>query len=182
MKPKILPLLILLFFIFPFVLQAQNPLKIGHVNIQELVQRHPAMDSIQAILEKETSDMEDIYGEMLSEHEAKLKAFEAESSTYSEIKKEAKQTEIMELAQKIQSYNQTAQQRLQQRNMELIQPVYREINQEITNVAGHANFSYVLDISNGSVAYVSPESENITPQVLEKIGAKDKVQKTEGEE
>ena len=181
MKPQFLPLIILLSF-FTFKLQAQNPLKIGHVNIQELVQKHPYMDSIQAILEKETKDMEDIYAEMLSEHETKLKAFEAESATFSEIKKEARQTEILELAQKIQNYNQTAQQRLQQRNMELIQPIYQEINQEIANIAGYAKFTYVLDVSNGSVAYVDPGSENLTSQVLKKIGATNSVQSVESKE
>ncbi len=156
-------------FFFACGLKAQNPLKIGHVNVQELVEDHPSMDSIKAVIEKEQKEMEELYSEMLTEHENKMKTFEAESSGYSDFVRKAKQKEIMQLAQKIQDYNQSAQQQLQQRNIELIQPVYAEINQEITNVAGAANFSYVLDISNGSVAYISPDSEDITPLVLERL-------------
>ncbi len=162
-------LLIPLLFITLFNLQAQNALKIGHVNVQELVQKHPHMDSIRTVVEKESEEMQQIYEEMLAEHEKKLKTFEAENEGYSDFVKDTKQTELMELTQKIQSYNQGAQQQLQQRNMELIQPVYKEINQEISNIAGYENFSYILDVSSGAVAYMAPESEDITKKVLEKI-------------
>ncbi len=153
-------------------MKAQSTLKIGHVNVQELAQKHPDMDSIKAVLEKEQADMQTIYDEMLTEHEKKMKEFEEESAGYSDFVKQTKQNELMELVQKIQNYNQSAQQQIQKRNMELIQPVYQDINQEITNVAGAGNFSYILDVSTGSVAYISPESEDITPLVLEKIQKK----------
>jgi len=168
MSYKHLLLAVSLLFIFCGV-QAQQTLKIGHVNVQELVQKHPAMDSIRVLLQKEQTEMEQVYSEMLDEHEARIQKFEKESDGYSDFVKKTKQEEIMEQAQKIQDYNQNAQKQLQQRNMELIQPVYQQINQEIANIAGAANFSYVLDVSNGSVAYISPESEDITPLVLEKI-------------
>lgn len=149
-----------------FSLNAQNSLKIGHVHVQELAQKHPDMDSVRAVVEQETKDLEEVYGEMLAEHESKLKAFEEESDGYSEFIRTTKQNEIVELAQKIQAYNQQAQQQLQKRNMELIRPIYEEVNEEISNIAGKNNFTYILDVSNGAVAYISPESEDITPLVL----------------
>ena len=151
------------------VTSAQNSLKIGHVNIQELVQKHPMLDSLQTIIEKESKDMQEIYDEMVAEHEAAIEKFEAESSTYSDFVKQTRQKEILEQSQKIQAYNQTAQQQLQNRNMELIQPIYQEINQEISNIAGAQNFTYVLDVSAGNVAYISPESEDLTPLVLKAL-------------
>ncbi len=171
MKIKYLLLTLSLLFILCGV-QAQQTLKIGHVNIQELVQKHPAMDSIKVLLQKEQTEMEEVYNEMLEEHEARIQKFENESDSYSDFVKKTKQEEILEQAQKIQNYNQSAQQQLQQRNMELIQPIYQQINQEITNIAGQNHFTYVLDVSTGSVAYISPESEDITPLVLERIKAK----------
>jgi outer membrane protein len=168
MKFKSLLFSILLFSTYCGV-QAQTALKIGHVNVQELVQKHPTMDSIQTILNKESADMQEIYDEMLAEHEKKLAAFEAESAGYSDFAKKAKQTDLMELAQKIQAYNQSAQQQIQKRNMELIQPVYTDINQKIANIAGYDKFTYILDVSNGSVAYISPESSDITARVLEEL-------------
>lgn len=163
-------LLLIAIVIFSFLnAKAQNPLKIGHVHVQELAQKHPDMDSIRLVVEQETKDLEEVYGEMLAEHENKIKTFEEESDGYSEFIRTTKQNELIELAQKIQAYNQSAQQQLQQRNMELIRPIYEAVNQEITNIAGKNNFTYILDVSNGAVAYLSPESEDITPLVLEQI-------------
>lgn len=164
--------LISLFFIISTIATAQQTLKIGHVNVQELAGKHPSMDSIRAVVEQETADMQQIYEEMLAEHENKLKTFEDESAGYSDFIKTTKQNELMELVQKIQNYNQTAQLQLQQRNRDLIRPIYEEINQEIANIAGADNYSYILDVSAGTVAYVSPESKDITLFVLEAIGGK----------
>ena len=151
------------------VANAQNPLKIGHVNIQELVQKHPMLDSLQTVIEKESKDMQEIYEEMIAEHEAAIEKFEAESDTYSDFVKQTKQNDILEQSQKIQNYSQSAQQQLQNRNMALLQPIYKQINQEISNIAGAQNFTYVLDVSAGNVAYISPKSEDLTPLVLAAI-------------
>lgn len=171
MRAKILLFSVLLFSTFIGV-QAQQTLKIGHVNVQDIVRKHPAMDSIKTILENESKDMEGIYAEMLAEHEKKMASFEAESASYSDFVKETRQKEIMELAQKIQTFNTGAQQQLKEHNMELIQPIYNAINQEISNIAGYQKFSYILDVSTGAVAYISPESEDITALVLEKVQKK----------
>lgn len=150
-------------------LKAQSILKIGHVNIQELVQKHPDMDSIRALVQQETKDLEEVYAEMLAEYENKIKKFEGESAGYSDFMKDAKQTEIVDLEKKIENYRQNAEQQLQQRNRELITPIYTEINEEIANIAAYNKFTYILDVSNGTVAYISPESEDITALVSEKL-------------
>ncbi len=157
---------------FSYVTVAQNSLKIGHVNVQELVQKHPKMDSIRAVVAQESEDMQEIYDEMIAEHENKLADFEEKSETWSGFVKESKQAELMALVEKIQNYNQSAQQQMQQRNMKLMQPIYNEINQAISNVAGYQKYTYILDVSTGSVAYISPESQDITVRVLEELQKK----------
>lgn len=162
---------VLFCFIFQFS-QAQSILKIGHVNIQEIVQKHPAADSIKKILEAETKEMEDLYNEMIVEHDTKLGVFEKEQSGYSEFVKNSKQKELAAIVQKIQEYNQTAQQQLQRRNMELLKPIYEQINSLINDISVKNNFTYILEVGSGTVAYAAPNSENITPLVLEKLKRK----------
>lgn len=153
-------------------LKSQPVLKIGHVNIQELVENHPDTDSIHAVLEQEAKDMEDVYAGMLEEQQQKLDAFEAESAGYSEFVKKTKQDELLQLSRKIEAFNQNADQQLRQRNMALLQPVYNEINAAIKEVSSENDFTYVLDISSGTVAYISPDSEDITARVLDKLRSK----------
>ena len=152
--------------------KAQSSLKIGHVNIQEIVQKHPSADSLRKVLDSETKEMENLYNEMITEHDSKLGVFEKEKSGYSEFVRNSKEKELIEMAQKIQEYNQTAQQQLQRRNMELLKPVYDQINSLIKDISVQNNFTYILDIGSGAVAFVSPTSENISPLVLEKLKRK----------
>lgn len=149
------------------VLRAQTTLKIAHVNVQELVQKHPDTDSIHAVIQQEAKDMEDVYGEMLEEQETKMNAFEQENAGYSDFVRKTKQQELLELSQKIETFNQTANQQIRQRNIELLQPVYNDVNEAIKKVAKENRYTYVLDVSAGAIAYLSPDSEDITARVLE---------------
>lgn len=171
MKIRILLIVFTVSF-FSLAAKSQTTLKIGHVNVQELVQTHPDLDSIHALLDKEKQDMEEVYAEMLSEQQRKMDNFEKESAGYSEFMKKSKQDDLLALSQKIQSYNQNAQQILRQRNMELIQPIYEEVNKTIEEISEAQGLTYVLDISTGSVAYISKNALDITPMVKEKLGKK----------
>lgn len=158
-------------FVIAFLLKinqgtAQEILKIGHVNIPEIVQQMPETDSIQSVMKKETEEMEKMYGELITEHETNLKKFETEKDTYTDFVRDSKETDLMEMAAKIQQFQQTANQQLQKRNMELLQPIYAKINEAIELVAMKNNFTYILDLSNGTVVYNSPASQDLNPLVL----------------
>jgi len=168
MKTISILLLITLFSTSIFV-SAQENLKIGHVNIPEIMQQLPETDSLKTVLENETKDMEKMYEEMITEHEASIKEYEQKKASYSEFVKNEKEKSLMEMANKIQQFNQNANQQLQQRNMELLQPVYQKINAAIEKIALSNHFTYILDLSNGAVAFYSPNSENINPLVLKEL-------------
>jgi len=158
-------------FLFLFVGKgiSQENLKIGHVNIPEIIQKMPESDSIKTVIENETAEMENMYSEMIEEHEANLKKFDTEKDTYTDFIRTSKESDLMEMAAKIQQFQQNANQQLQKRNMELFQPVYKKINQAIEQVAQKNNFTYILELSSGSIAYHSPNSQNINPLVYEEL-------------
>lgn len=148
---------------------AQENLKIGHVNIPEIMQQLPETDSLKQVLENETQDMEKMYGELISEHETAVKEYEENKTKYSEFVRNEKEKSLMEMAGKIQEFNQNANQQLQQRNMELLQPVYQKINATIEKIALENNYTYILDLSQGSVVFHSPASRNLNPLVLQAL-------------
>jgi outer membrane protein len=166
-------------FIFFFSLslfsgKAQEVLKIGHTNIPELVQKMPEADSIQNVLNKEADEMEKMYSELVEEHQKNVQKYEKEIGTYSDFVKKTKETELMEAAAKIQKFQQDASQQLQKRNMELMQPVYAKLNDAIKRVATRNNFTYILDLSSGCVAFNSANSQNINALVLAELGIETK--------
>ena len=115
--------LIAAFLLMFITTYSQENLKIGHVNIPELVQQLPETDSIQQVLKKESDDMEKMFNEMLEEHDSNVRKFESEKNSYSEFVRNSKEQDLMEMAAKIEQYQQNANQQLQKRNMELLQPV-----------------------------------------------------------
>lgn len=171
MNQKSIPFIVVLLLSL-FSVKAQEVLKIGHVNIPELVRKMPEADSIQKVLDREADEMEKMYSELIGEHQKNVQKYEEEVDTYSDFVKKTKESELMEAAGKIQKFQQDASQQLQKRNMELMQPVYTRLNDAIARVANQNSITYVLDLSNGSVVFHSANSQNINPLVLAELGIK----------
>jgi len=99
-------------------------LKFGHIDMQALIQVMPERATAETEFNTFQGELEDILGEMQTELQTKMGEFEKMDATVSEIKKNAKITEIQDLQQRIQNYQVTAQQQLQQKQSELLQPVF----------------------------------------------------------
>ena len=173
MKQKSI-LFIFVFSVSLFSGKAQEVLKIGHVNIPDLVQKMPEADSIQKVLTKEADEMEKMYSELIEEHQKNVQKYEDQMGTYSDFVKKTKESELVEAAGKIQKFQQDASQQLQKRNMELMQPVYKKLNNAIARVANQKSITYVLDLSNGTVVFHSTNSLNIDPLVLAELKIEEK--------
>jgi outer membrane protein len=103
--------------------------------------------------------MQVIYNKLVDDYTSGL-------STYSELVKKAKEDEILDKQKRIQEFEQNASRTLQNRNAELLQPIYDKIINTIEKVATQNGFTYILDLSKGSVAFTSKDSQNIDPLVL----------------
>jgi outer membrane protein len=61
---------------------------------------------------------------MQVEYNKLIDDFEKNQGTYSELVRKTKQSEILEVQDKINNFQQNASQQLQQKNIELLQPIY----------------------------------------------------------
>ena len=73
--------------------------------------------------------------------------------------------------QRIQTYQQSAQQRLQDKEKELLQPIIDRAKQAISDVAKENGYTYVFDTSAGALLY-QQDSDDILPLVKKKLGLK----------
>lgn len=164
---KLIVLLILTGFIsFAFSGFSQTSLKLGHVNINEIMTALPAKDSAQAKLDKETREIKNTYDEMNVAYNKMVDEYQKGMATYSDFVKKAKEEEILDKQKRIQDYEQSANTTLQERSQALFQPIYEKIIKAIDKVATDGGFTYVLDVSKGSVVFSSKDSQNINPLVL----------------
>lgn len=147
---------------------SQN-LKIGHVDIAKLLAAMPARDSAAAILDRETKEVQKTYDEMTSVYNKMLDDYDKNSKSLTEIVRKNKETELLDKEKRLREFEQSASDNLQKRNGELIQPILDKILKTIDKVASDNGFTYILDVSKGSVVYTSPSSEDINPLVLSKL-------------
>lgn len=170
MKQTLIIVLSLVLMLNSEKLQAQDQLKIGHVNIVEIVSALPESDSAQLLLEKDSKELELMLENMQVELNNLVNDIEINLESYSALIKKTKESEILEMRDKIYNFQQNAQQQLQQRNYELLQPIYEKIQKAINEVATLEGFTYILDISKGSVVFTSNNSHNISPLILKMLG------------
>jgi outer membrane protein len=148
---------------------SQTPLKIGHVNFEEIMLALPERDSAQVVLEKETKEFQNAYEELTVAYNKLYEEYQKGLSSYSQITKKMKEDELLDKQKRMAEFEQSASLSLQKRNNELIQPIIEKINIAIEKVASENAFTYILDVSKGSVVFTSKESQNITPLVLKTI-------------
>jgi outer membrane protein len=158
-----------------FVVAAGNSqsLKFGHINSQELIQAMPEYDSAAANLEKYHKELVNALELMTVELNNKNDAYTKEAKNLTDIVKQTKEQELVDLNKRIQEFQQNAQQKYQDKQVELFQPIYAKVDKAIKDVGKENGFLYVFDIAQSTLLYYDEtKSINIMPLVKTKLGLK----------
>ncbi len=145
--------------------------KFGYIDSRELLKAMPEMTKAENDIQAYTKTFQDQLQSMSAEYEKKVKDFQAGEKTMTDAVKEVKVKEIQDLEGRIQSTNQSAQEKVEKKRQELLQPILDKADKAIKDVAKEKNFDYVFDSSNGSLLHAK-ESDNILPLVKTKLGIK----------
>src|SRR5436190_9625408 len=151
-------------------LQAQT-LKFGHVNSADLIQMMPETRTADTAQAKYRKSLEDQMKVMTAEYQNKLQAYQAQGPTMQEAIKATKEKELEDLGQRIQDFQQTAQESIQKKKEELYGPVLKKAEDAIKDIAKEKAYSYIFDTSLGAVIYAQP-SDDIMAMVKAKLGLK----------
>jgi outer membrane protein len=160
---------VLLLVVASVTINAQT-LKFGHIELQALIQVMPESTKAQAELEKFNKDLEDVLVELNTGYQQKLAEFEQLGADVTEVRRNAKITEIQEISTRIENFRNGAYQQIQQKQAELLQPIYDKAEAAIEEVARAQGLIYVFDVQ--AVLYKSNQSVDILPLVKEKLGIK----------
>jgi outer membrane protein len=163
-------ILISILSILPFSLMAQNAteLKFGHVNTQEIVLLMPQMKEAQAQLEAMSKQYEDEIAKMTEELQSKYKDFQAMKNVDEAIMK-TRQDELVALNQRIDLMKQTATEQIQKKQDALVAPILDLVKKAINEIGAENGFMYIYDTSYPIIAYISPNSVDITPMLRKKL-------------
>ena len=169
MKNLMKLVVITLFLFSSTAVNAQN-FKFGHINSQELLSLMPERDSAQAKIQQYAKELEGELEIMNVEYRNKLNDYLEKQDNLTPLVKQTKEQELNEFQSRIQEFTSNAQTELQQQEAQLIQPIILKAEKAIKDVAKENGFSYIFDLSRGSVIYFSEQSEDILPLVLKKLG------------
>lgn len=170
MKKYLGILLVIVMFSFSGAYAQKGEYKFGHINSNELLSLMPERDSARAELQNYSRMLQQEMETMQLEYQNKVNTYLEKQETYSELVRQSKESEIQEMQRRIQEFQSTAQQDLQQQERELFQPIMEKAEKAIEKVAKANGFTYVFDVTAGSVVYFSEQSIDILPLVKEELG------------
>lgn len=147
--------------------QAQN--KFGHINSDQLLLLMPETNTAKAELEKFNKELEGQLKDMYDEYQAKVTEFKQGGELMTDPVKQTKLNNIQDLEARINEFQQTATQSLQEKEYELLTPVIEKAQNAINKVAKANSYTYIFDTSKGVVIYAE-ESKDITDLVKKELG------------
>lgn len=162
-------LLIACGFIAGSVAQAQQ--KLGYINSAELLELMPEAKKADSSLKTYAKSYQDQLEAMSKDYQKKVQDFQAQEKTMTDAVKEVKYKEIQQLQERIQSTDQSAQEKVAGKKQELFAPILEKADKAIKEVAKANNYDYIFDASAGALLYTK-ESDNILPLVKSKLGIK----------
>ena len=148
---------------------AQNQEKFGHINFADLYALMPGLDSVKALYEKYASSIQSQFDAMQNELESKIVDYQNNQTTMSDIIRQTKEREIQDLQSRMEAFQTSAQQDLQNKEVELTTPIIEKAQNAVKEVAKENGYTYILNSAGGMVLFADP-LDNITDLVKKKLG------------
>jgi outer membrane protein len=176
MKKSLIVLICFAAFLFSGTVIDQ---KFGHINLNDIVDLMPEKDSAEVKIQKYYKELLDELDVMNVEYNKKLQEYTSKQNTYTDLIKQSKEDDLRSLQQRIQQFQQQADQSLQDKRVEKLNEVIGKAKKVIAEVAKEQKLIYVFNVGNlatgvDAVLYHSDESIDIGPLVMKKMNLKPK--------
>jgi outer membrane protein len=151
-----------------FAANAQN--KIGYISPDELIGVMPEAEKADAELKAYQGELAERGQDLMKDLSAKDSIFVKDSSKLTPTMRNIKRQELIELYQKVQGWQNQAQEMYNAEAQKKIAPIRVKAMDAIKAVAKENGYSYVLDV-NGVI--VAPPGDDLLPLVKKKLNIKD---------
>lgn len=157
--------------VFAFFGTASAQQKIGHINSLDILQAMPEFKQMNTDIEKQKQSYQKALEGMYSDYEKKQKDLQALSNDKSTPDPiiESKIQELQDLQKRIQDFESKVNDDLQKLQQEKLKPINDKYLKAVKEVAITNNYSYVLDVVSGAVAYYPEVADDVTDLVLKKL-------------
>ncbi|HZX58172.1 MAG TPA: OmpH family outer membrane protein [Mucilaginibacter sp.] len=151
------------------IASAQN--KIGYINLNQLIDQMSETKTIRTQIEAYQKQFIDELTAMNNDYQSKGKAYEAQRATLSDAQRTAKESELAAIQKRMNDYQTTAQQQVQNKTNELSKPLFDKVRAAVAQVGKEKGYTYVFDTSQTDFI-VSPPGDDLMAAVKAKLGIK----------
>ena len=151
---------------------ANAQVKLAHVNTAEILDVMPDKASAEKSLEKYYGELQSQLEAMAKEYQTKMQDYEANQATMSNLVKQSKEKEIIDLQTRIQQFLANAENEFESKRAELLKPILDKIQNAINTVGKEKGYTYILDLATGAAVYVGTDAVDCTKDVKAKLGIK----------
>ena len=152
-----------------FGVNAQS-LKIGHVDSAAIMEIMPERAKLEQDLQTYAAELQAELQAMGAEYQSKIQDYQANQASMSNLIRQSKEKEIIDLETRIQEFQASADLALQNKQMELISPLIEKVQNAVNAVGQEKGFAYILDKSTGTVVFIGDNAIDITADVKKKLG------------
>ena len=151
---------------------ANAQVKIAHVNTAEILDAMPDKAKAEKSLEKYYGELQSQLETMAKEYQTKMQDYEANQATMSNLVKQSKEKEIVDLQTRITQFQANAENEFENKRVELLKPILDKIQNAINAVGKEKGYTYMLDLATGAAVYVGDNAVDATKDLKSKLGIK----------
>ena len=109
---------------------------------------------------------------MVTEYSNKVQDYEANQASLSNLVKQSKEKEIIDMENRIQQFRANADEELANKQEELLKPVLEKVQKAINDVGKEKGYTYIIDNAAGTLVYLGADAIDASKDVKAKLGIK----------
>ena len=146
--------------------------KIAHVNTNEVMNAMPDKAKAEKNLENYYNELQEQLKVMYNEYTGKLQDYQSNAETMSNLVKQSKEKELVDLESRITAFQANAENEFEAKRAELLQPLLEKIQNAINSVGKEKGYTNILDVATATTVYIGTDAIDVTKDVKAKLGIK----------
>ena len=161
---------LLLLLIVPMSVFAQ---KFGHIKSMDVVTVMPEYTKAQTDIQAMQKQYEEEIKRANEEFTKNYTEFQQQQADLPKNIQERRQKELQDLSEKGMQFQQDAQQQLQKSYAEMMEPIYKKVEDAIKAVGTEGGYVFIFDVNRTDIPYISDTlTTDVTAAVKAKLGLK----------
>ncbi len=157
-------------FVMSGVANAQ--VKIAYIDSSEIMEAMPESATAMKKLETFAGELQNQLQAMAKEYQTKLQDYEANQASMSNLVKQSKEKEIVDLETRIQQFQANGEAEIANKRAELLKPIIEKMQKAVNDVGKEKGYTYIIDNAAGVLVYLGADAIDANKDVKAKLGIK----------